>query len=401
MRHIVGILLGCTLLFTAPETSNAKSLRQVRTPAENPPASFKGKQYVDSRGCVFIRSGFGGKVTWVPRVNRKRQVYCSPQNRPSLSGSQLAALGHKPVIADTTVAKAPTVKKVVKQRTVTKVVAKPVLSKKTVRKAAPTKIAVPPKEVRRVVAVAPPKVVAKPTVRRVVKTTQPVATSGTTRKQVHPGDLLRARRNGNPAPQATTRGRKINTGGQQVHPGDLMRSRRLRAATQANASVYAPAKVTNIRQVSASNSTDRVYGYTTVGTTIEADVSAKGDAQTELIWTNTVPRRLVKAKVKARQVRVAAVNTVVSSKNYVAAKPKAQTSSKARYVQVATFGDPANASRTMQRFQGSGLPVSARNSARGGKSYKIVYLGPFNSSAQLQSAMSAARRAGFGDAVYR
>ena len=52
-------------------------------PAEFPPASFKGKQYVDSRGCVCIRAGIDGNVTWVPRVGRDRKLICGAQ--PSLS----------------------------------------------------------------------------------------------------------------------------------------------------------------------------------------------------------------------------------------------------------------------------------------------------------------------------
>lgn len=58
---------------------------QFRAPAEEPPSSYKGTQYVDSTGCVYIRAGTAGNVTWVPRVTRDRQPVCGYQ--PSLAAS--------------------------------------------------------------------------------------------------------------------------------------------------------------------------------------------------------------------------------------------------------------------------------------------------------------------------
>ncbi|ETD03059.1 SPOR domain-containing protein [Rhodobacter capsulatus] len=54
----------------------------VNGPADVPPPSFKGRQYVDSVGCVFVRAGYGGTVTWVPRVDRTKKQLCGYQ--PSL-----------------------------------------------------------------------------------------------------------------------------------------------------------------------------------------------------------------------------------------------------------------------------------------------------------------------------
>ena len=83
-------------IMTLGGAAGAQTLRADNGPAERPPVSFKGKQYIDSKGCVYIRAGYGERVTWVPRVNRKRQVYCSGNNKPSLNAAQLAKISGKP-----------------------------------------------------------------------------------------------------------------------------------------------------------------------------------------------------------------------------------------------------------------------------------------------------------------
>ena len=58
-------IIAATLLATGALTLDvqAQPLSEARPPAEFPPASYQGLQYVDSRGCVYIRAGIDGDVS--------------------------------------------------------------------------------------------------------------------------------------------------------------------------------------------------------------------------------------------------------------------------------------------------------------------------------------------------
>jgi hypothetical protein len=50
---------------------------ELTVPAEVPPATYAGQQYVDSKGCLFLRAGPKGNETWTPRVTRDGVPLCN------------------------------------------------------------------------------------------------------------------------------------------------------------------------------------------------------------------------------------------------------------------------------------------------------------------------------------
>jgi hypothetical protein len=76
MRNFYQVGLIALAFSMAVSAVNAQTPRNTSGPAELPPSSFDGAQFVDGKGCIFVRAGFDGNVTWVPRVTRDRKLMC-------------------------------------------------------------------------------------------------------------------------------------------------------------------------------------------------------------------------------------------------------------------------------------------------------------------------------------
>ncbi len=425
----------------------ARSLRNAGGPAEIPPASYKAMQYVDSRGCAYIRTGYGGKVTWVPRVTRSKQLVCG------LKPTRVA--GARPARATKT------------QKTATAVIRKPAV--------APRIAAVPrPAAPRQVASSA---ITGKPA-RQPARAQKPFNWNafwfGTPRKRPAPAPTIvskpRAPRRVAIASVAPTRVPAIPTaaavpsapcpcavrtgrlGPQAVHPAVAYRAAIGQRFVAAQPLVQPQVRVPQATRIVTSMpkgyhsllSDPSILALRAVGT-------AEGKAAMDLIWTETVPRRLIdtttgrdvterypqirypyqtaslrpfvpaygpttgttrqktatrirkKSPVRdeaapANMKRYRKINDVSAETSAVATRNSRVTAARGVYVQVATFGVPENATRTLARFQAAGLPTLKRPLKRRGKSYDVVMLGPFSDTASLSTALQRARRAGFADA---
>lgn len=59
-------------------------------PREMPPVEFVGRQYVDSRGCAYVRRHAHGKVVWVARLGEGHRPLCGL--RPTFALAPVGAM---------------------------------------------------------------------------------------------------------------------------------------------------------------------------------------------------------------------------------------------------------------------------------------------------------------------
>jgi hypothetical protein len=392
-------------------SAQAQSVARVGGPANLPPAGFEGQQWVDNRGCVFLKAGYGGQVNWVPRVGRDRRAMCGyPPTGTTRAAIEVATEAE--MAAPAAVAEAAPAPRVM--------------------------AAVEPVVPRAQVALRPAPVLADPLVLAPKPSTRPapyvevapsggyevVASGGPSRGQIgcHSSAPVAERvktRNGGTV-VVCTRGDGTLTGWRPpIYPqgagvgaaltdpvvasrGDHGAGHFSHGVSGRDGDGYSQghAVPTPPKGYKLAWKDDRLNPNRGKGT-------AQGWADQDQVWTRKVPSELVADQpTKQRKKKVVYVQSgttvITSTKGQAATAPVEKKVAKGgAFVQVGTFGVVSNADGAAARLQGIGLPVARAKITSGGRAMQIVMAGPFGSAADAAVALSMARRAGFGDAFIR
>ena len=88
-------ILSVAMLAITCATSAAQA-QSVGGPANLPPAGFSGQQFVDNKGCIYMRAGYGGQTTWVPRISASRKLLCGQP--PSFGKPPVIEMAEAPIV---------------------------------------------------------------------------------------------------------------------------------------------------------------------------------------------------------------------------------------------------------------------------------------------------------------
>jgi len=478
MKNVMVLACASALAIFAAQSANAQSLRNASGPAERPPLSYTASQFVDSKGCVYIRAGFGGSVTWVPRVNRSGKLMCGA--KPSLvAGSEVVDPRGESAIKETTVAAASVRAPV---RTPAPV---PAMTPSMGFTPKPVAVAAAPVVIKKPASPAPIKTATakrpsnggffgllfgnnnRTTGAKTLKAPAPkivvAAAPAATPRAASPVFLDISAQNaqarganacGFDSPYMKSRpGLPVRCTPQAAHPAALSR------VSNGVSTFYAPNN-TAVASTGAYASASPFSRTTTVDAPIPAGYepvwndgrlnnkravgNLSGAAAQALVWTNTVPYRLIDRSTGkdvtlkysyleypytdyADQVAVlrgkapkqkyiitaaAPVQTVPKPQPLARARTEratakiastARTASSKRggYVQAGIFTDPAQATRAIAALRAQGLPVKVGKTTRKGKPVQILITGPYAANTNLTPILAQVKRAGFPTAVIK
>jgi hypothetical protein len=481
-------ILAAVAAISGASAASAQSLRNLSTPAEFPPASFAGNQYVDSKGCVFIRAGVGANTNWIPRLTGARQQMCGFE--PSLARAAPAPQPQAAPQTRTATAPAPRAQPAPQPQARA---AAPAPQPRTAAAPAPRAQQQPPRAVAtapaprqqaapqqtvRVAAPAPVRAAAPaPQVVRVETTTVPPRPTGTARVLTPPDPGRTAcagasgvsaayvvQHNGSPVrcgPQAAPYVTYARGSGPRgtVHSAAPPPGTRATPATVPPQTRIAPRhvyqeQVTSLAGIAVPPGMKPVWDDDRLNPQ-RAHQTFEGREQMQVMWTNTVPQRLIDRRTgadvihnfpglqppftsfeeqRAAGVRVATRGVYVPDPVTVRrsgtgapratavaraaqspapqavaqapAAPRATVSTRSapdaagpRYVQAGLYADPAQARAAAGRIAGAGLPARQGTLTRNGRDLTLVLAGPFASQAEAQRG--AARLSGMGFANLR
>lgn len=390
----------------------AQSLNTAGPPAEFPPASYKGSQYVDSRGCMYIRAGIDGVVDWVPRLSRDRKQICG-QTPTRVAGTSTARPAPQAELITLPQAQRPAPAATAKVQTQAKP-AVPAAPAATAAASAPKPVKAAPKPVPAAVpAAAAPAAPVKPSCEGVsalsAQYMNPGARCGPQASSpnvyVPPQSHMQLTPNARVMPVHVYQQRRLSRhlevpeGYRRVWEDDRLNGQRtvrtLKPAVITQNGAYAPDGYTYVER--EDDRYNRQRGLRT----------PDGDQQMAMVWTNTVPRRLVElpldrpvvtaSKAAARSPAETTNGVMRLSTRSAPDAPAPAELPRRRYVRAATFADPALANSEAQKLAALGLPVRLGNLERSGQAYKVVLAGPFDGS-EAAAALAKVRGAGYGGA---
>ncbi len=375
----------------APIGAQAQSIAQIGGPAELPPASYRGLQYVDSRGCVFMRVESSGAARWYPRVNAARKPVCN-QARPQVVADTAEDI---PAVAPKVMAAAPVAVTAV-PAPVMKPKAAPMetVASRMMPKAAVTPIA-PVAAARAVDTRYEAARMAGPSKGQIgCYTSAPVA------------EVVRLRNGGTAV--MCTRGDGTTVGWRPpIYPAGSPPGVSLRDPVQVTRATGNPASMASESYPqNAGNVTAVPKGYRLAWkdgrlNPMRGKGTQSGQVAQDQIWTRDVPAKLVSEVARKKVVLPTGQTNVTLSTMSAPAKTLRSQGSALSYVQIGSFGVTSNANGAASRLQAMGLPVARARLVQSGKALQIVMAGPFGSDAEAQAALRKARQAGFGDAFLR
>lgn len=388
-------LLAATALVLAMgvAAADAQSRLAGHAPAELPPAGFTGNQYVDSRGCAFIRAGFDGRVTWVPRLGDNRRPMCGLP--PSVGGRTAAAPAAStprparstPRAAPPPVAAAPAARPEGAHPSCpdNAPFGQPIVREDGSRAirctATPAQVAAAaPRPVQTAAAAARP-AGAHPSCPDAAPFGQPFERADGSRAirctaapapvaaPVRPAAPVAVASAADAAACLPLRPRsQQGVGHVATRPGAVPVCPPAATSARPDASGYVPVW-----------QDDRLNPYRAVGT-------SQGDAAMNRVWSQTVPRQeLARPAAAAAPVRSGPAPASVSG----------------HFVQVGSFSVPANASAVVARLEARGLPVQISRVRQSGRVHEVVLAGPFASQEALAQALATVRGLGYRDAFTR